>query len=121
VPSMNKPTDADKEWFDSLLPTDSDVVRKPMFGQLAGFVNGNMFLCLFGSSVAVRLGEAERESLLEQPGATLFAPMPERPMKEYVVLPPEYREDDAGARAWVQRSVEFARSLPAKAPKSKAR
>jgi hypothetical protein len=32
---MNKPTDDDKAWFDDLLPTDPNVVRKPMFGQLA--------------------------------------------------------------------------------------
>jgi hypothetical protein len=32
---MNKPTDDDKAWFDDLLPTDPNVLRKPMFGQLA--------------------------------------------------------------------------------------
>ena len=52
---MPKPTDADKELFFSLLPDHPGVTQRPMFGQLAGFVNGNMFVCLFGDRIALKL------------------------------------------------------------------
>ncbi|MDH5521669.1 MAG: TfoX/Sxy family protein, partial [Acidimicrobiia bacterium] len=45
-----KPTDADRERFRSLVPEDPRVEVKPMFGNLGAFVNGNMFMGLFGSS-----------------------------------------------------------------------
>jgi hypothetical protein len=48
-----------------------------------------MFLCLFGSRVAVRLGEAERNDLL----------------------------DGKGARKAVARSLAYARTLPPKVKK----
>src|SRR5207249_11880558 len=49
-----KPTDADREWFRSVVPDDPRVEVKPMFGNLGAFVNGNMFMGLFGSAVGVR-------------------------------------------------------------------
>lgn len=87
-----------------------------MFGNLAGFVNGNMFLCLFGDDIAVRLGEDDRAELVDEGGAA-FEPMADRPMKEYVTLPRSYLEDLAGAKAWVARSLEHTRAMPAKVKK----
>ena len=55
-----KPTHADKEYFRSIVPDDPRVEVKPMFGNVAAFVNGNMFMGLFGPDVGVRLGEDER-------------------------------------------------------------
>jgi hypothetical protein len=43
---MPKPGPAAKELFLRLLPAAPGVTQRPMFGQLAGSVNGNMFLCL---------------------------------------------------------------------------
>lgn len=116
-----KPTEADREWFAQLLPDHPDVSRRPMFGNLAGFVGGNMFLCLFGSDIAVRLEEDERTELLAEAGAAPFEPMPGRPMREYVVLPPDWRDEPARAAEWVDRSLEFARTLPPKQPKKAKR
>jgi len=39
-----KPTEDDKALFRSLVPDDPRVEVKPMFGNLGGFVNGNMFM-----------------------------------------------------------------------------
>lgn len=117
---MQKATDDDKAWFDELLPDDPGVVRRPMFGQLAGFVNGNMFLCLFGEDVAVRLAPEAMQELYDAGGAP-FEPMAGRPMKEYVLLPRGYRSDPAAghdaAHAWVERSLAHTRAMPPKEKK----
>lgn len=119
--SFPRPDEADVAWFDSLLPDQPGVRRKPMFGNLAGFAGDAMFLCLFGERVAVRLDEAARAELLAEPGAEPFEPMPGRPMREYVVLPEAWRDDPERARAWVARSVEYAAALPPKPAKGRRR
>ena len=109
-----KPDDASKEWFRSLVPEDPAVIVRPMFGNLAAFVNGNMFFALFGRDVAVRLSEEDREELLRTKGASPFEPMPGRAMKEYVVLPRGWKRSRTTAGAWVQRSLAWAAKLPPK-------
>src|SRR5688500_12645216 len=115
--SMPRPDEATHAYFESILPADPRVAVRPMFGQRAGFVNGNMFTGIFGSRVFVRLPEAERAELLAMPGAEVFAPMEGRPMKEYVVLPEEWRDEPEQSRAWVRRSLAWAGELPAKEAK----
>jgi hypothetical protein len=46
-----KPSDDDRARFRSLVPEDTGVEVKPMFGNLGAFVNGNMFMGLFGPEV----------------------------------------------------------------------
>src|SRR5438067_1996354 len=116
-----KPSDDDRAWFESLVPDAPGVTVRPMFGNLAAFVNGNMFLALLGSQVAVRLDEGARAELMKQKGADLFAPMPSRPMKEYVVLPEAWRKSRKKADAWVGRSLEWTASLPRKEKKPRKR
>lgn len=76
---MPKADESSREFFTSMVPDGPSVTVRPMFGNLAAFVNGNMFLCLLGADIAVRLPEAEREGLLREDGAALFEPMPGRP------------------------------------------
>ena len=64
-----------------------------MFGNFAGFVNGNMFLRVFGEAVFVRLDERHRAALLDEPGTAVFEPMSGRPMKEYVSFPEAWRDE----------------------------
>jgi TfoX/Sxy family transcriptional regulator of competence genes len=73
--TFGKPTDEDKAWFAGLVPDHPDVTSRPMFGNVGGFVNGNMFLCLFGQVAAVRLDEQGRAELLAEDGAEIFEPM----------------------------------------------
>src|SRR5438093_3883896 len=98
-----KPTQADKARFESLVPDRPEVEVKPMFGNLGAFVNGNMFMGLFGSAVGVKLPDAEQRRLLAEPGAGPFGPA-ERPMGGYVSLP----EGWSGRKAapWVDKSLE---------------
>lgn len=92
-------------------------VRRVMFGYPAGFLHGNMFCGVFGKSLFVRLGEADREALLREEGASTLDPMGGRPMREYVVVPPDLLDDDAAMRGWMARAVAYAQTLP---PKAKA-
>jgi TfoX/Sxy family transcriptional regulator of competence genes len=113
---MPKPTEADKDYFRSLVPDDPRVEVKPMFGNLAAFVNGNMFMGLFGSAVGVRLPEPERALLLEIEGAAPFGPG-ERPMGEYVALPYAWRDRSEHAAQWCERALEHVAAMPPKKKK----
>ncbi len=91
-----------------------DVVVKPMFGYRCAWINGNMVTGLFADEWWVRLSEPERDALLELPGAHPFEPMPGRSMGRYVVLPPEVAADDAALDPWLDKAIEFTRSMPPK-------
>lgn len=116
--SMPRPSGESKALFASVSPIDPRVTIKPMFGSLAGFINGNMFTGLYGETIFVRLPEAQRLELLEAGGAA-FSPMPGRPMKEYVAVPEEWRQDPDRIGAWIARSLAWAETLPEKLPAKK--
>ena len=116
MPSIPKPDEESKAFFESVVPDHPDITLRPMFGNSAAFVNGNLFMGLYGPDVFVRLPEDERARLTEQ-GGSPFSPMPGRPMKEYVVLPEAWRGEPDRVREWARRSVEWAEELPAKQPK----
>jgi len=118
IVEMPKPTDADKEFFRSLAPDDPRVEVKPMFGNLGAFVNGNMFMGLFGADVGVKLPDADREALLREEGAGPFGPA-ERPMGGYVTLPASWRSAPTNAAPWITKALDHVGSLPAKAKRSK--
>jgi TfoX/Sxy family transcriptional regulator of competence genes len=116
-----KPTDADKAYFQSLVPNDPRVEVKPMFGNLGGFVNGNMFMGLFGADVGVKVPDDDRTKLLAEPGAGPFGP-DERPMSGYVTMPSEWRKSPKKAAPWVALALAHVGAMPPKAkPKKPAR
>jgi TfoX/Sxy family transcriptional regulator of competence genes len=112
-----KPTEADKDYFRAIVPTDPRVEVKPMFGNLGAFVNGNMFMGLFGSAIGIKLAPADAAALLEVHGAGPFGPA-ERPMGGYVTIPASWRRGGETAR-WVARALEHVAGLPPKAPKGR--
>jgi hypothetical protein len=112
--TLPQPSEEDYAWFDQLLPDAPGVTRQPMLGNMAGFIDGQMFLALLGDRIAVRLGPVARQALLAVDGTAPFEPMPGRPLREYVVLPEAWRNCPAEAEAWVRRSMEFASALPPK-------
>ena len=95
------------------LPVD----RKLMFGYPAAFVNGNMFMSLFGKALILRLPEDAREELISAGGHT-FEPMKGRPMREYIAVPDAMLDNPRKLKPWIARSMAFAQSLPAKKKKS---
>jgi TfoX/Sxy family transcriptional regulator of competence genes len=93
--------------------------QRKMFGYPAAFVNGHMFTCLFENSMIVRLPDEDRARLLQIEGASLFEPMPGRPMREYVVVPRPMVEDSHALLSWLEKSFAYAAALPPKTPKPK--
>jgi TfoX/Sxy family transcriptional regulator of competence genes len=113
-----KPTVADRDRFASLVPDGPGVEIKPMFGNLGAFVNGNMFMGLFGADIGVKLPDADRTRLLEEPGAGPFGPA-ERPMAGYVTLPNSWSRRKA--KAWTTKALDHVAALPPKPPKQARR
>jgi hypothetical protein len=113
---MPKPTDADKDRFRQLVPDDPRVEVKPMFGQLGAFVNGNMFMGLFGADVGVKLPPDDGATLLAEEGSGPFGPA-ERPMSGYVTLPGPWQANPKRAAPWIGKALDFVGALPPKLKK----
>jgi TfoX/Sxy family transcriptional regulator of competence genes len=123
MPVMPKPSEEAKGFFRSIVPDGPEVTVRPMFGNLAAFVNGNMFTGLFGDGLFVRLSATDAAELIAAGGGP-FEPMPGRPMTGYTMLPEAWQRDAQRAGAWMERALAFAGALPPKEkkpPKSKAR
>jgi TfoX/Sxy family transcriptional regulator of competence genes len=114
-----KPTEDDKERFRALVPDDRRVEVNPMFGNLGAFVNGNMFMGLFGAAVGVKLADGDRERLLAEEGAGPFGPE-DRPMGGYASLPPAWvAASSEQAEPWIAAALDQVGALPPKKPKKK--
>lgn len=87
--------------------------ERKMFGGIAFMVCGNMLVGVTRDDLMVRVGAAAHEDSLARPHAR---PMDftGRPMKGMVYVGPEGYASDANLRAWVERGLSFARTLPAK-------
>jgi TfoX/Sxy family transcriptional regulator of competence genes len=107
-----KSTAETRDAFRALVPDDERVSVRPMFGSVAAFVNGQMFMCLFADEMYFKLAEADRAALAKIGGGPL-EPMPGRPMKEYADLPDwQARPDDV--REWAGKSLDYVAALPPK-------
>lgn len=106
-----------KQLFAALLPAVPRAEPRQMFGCPCAFSNGQMFAGLFEDTLFVRLAEADRAALLNQPGAQLFDPMRGRPMREYVVVPSAIHTSEAELVQWMQKAAAYVETLP---PKKKA-
>ncbi len=118
---MPKPEQEQLQLFRGVVPSEPDVVIKPMFGNLAAFVNGNMFAALLGSAIGVRVVEpSTRQELDGIDGVGPFGPEG-RPMKEYIALPENWLRRPELLTEWIRRAYEEVRTLPPKPPKGAAK
>src|ERR1700716_4338845 len=115
--SMPKPSEKAKAAFARVVPDEPAVTLKPMFGQLSGFVNGNMFVGIFGEDLFVRLPEDEITVVKKQGGRDI-EPMAGHRMGGYVIVPGNWRVKPP--TALIKRALEVTRQMPAKTPKKKA-
>lgn len=101
--------------FEALVASRPELQPRKMFGYPAAFVGGNLTTSLHEDRWIVRLPDEARTELLAIDGAAPFEPMPGRPMKGYVVVPPAVLADADALGAWVERAIAYVRTLPSKA------
>ncbi len=115
-----KPSEELTRTFAEVTPGPPATPRK-MFGFPAAFINGNMFMGLHQEDMVLRLPDDARTELLRTNGARIFEPMPGRPMREYVVVPPALLKDRTKLSAWARRALDYSSSLPPKVKKAAAK
>jgi hypothetical protein len=113
MPSFSKSPPELVERFGAVMDGYPAATRKKMFGYPAAFIGGNMATGLFRDQWVVRLPDAEIEPA-RSAGAGSFEPIPGKPMKAFVAIPPADVDDDAAVRRWVDRGIAHAASLPPK-------
>src|SRR5579863_2021739 len=111
--SMPRPGAEALAAFEALVPAAPGVTKRPMFGNRAAFVNGNMFAGLFGDGLFVRLPDARLQELIAQ-GGRPFEPMPGRAMKGYAFVPAGWLDDPQSAAPLVTEALAHVSALPPK-------
>ena len=90
-----------------------NVVEKRMFGGLAFMVRGHMCCGIVGDDLMVRVGPEAYAKAIREPHAR---PMDftGRPLIGFVYVSPAGHARGTSLAKWVQRALEFVRSLPPK-------
>lgn len=96
------------------------ITSKEMFGGIAFMVDGKMAVGVIKDDLMLRLDPADAARALHQPH-TRPMDFSGRPMAGYIYVAPAGTASDAALRRWVEGSVAFAKTLPAKKPKARAR
>ena len=89
------------------------VVEKKMFGGLAFMVNGHMSCGVVREELMVRVGPDLYDEAMARPHAREMD-FTGRSLKGFVYVAQEGFEDDADLASWVELSLQFVESLPAK-------
>ena len=103
--------------FEAATPGLPGAEPRKMFGYSCVFAKGNMFSGLHEAGMVIRLPDEQRAEFLGLKGAKQFEPMPGRVMREYVVVPKILLNAPEQLRAWVEKSLAYVSSLPAKPKK----
>lgn len=114
-----KPSQKLIDTYNSIVPDDSIIEKRKMFGYPCSFVNRNMFLGTHNENLFLRLSEPDRKEFLALPETKQFEPMPGRIMKEYVIIPSWLIEKRVELDQWIGKSLKYALSLPPKNKKKK--
>lgn len=117
---MPKPSDKAKEIFSEIIPSEPAITLRPMFGNLAAFVNGNMFTGLFGEGLFVRLPDEEAAGVIKK-GGKPFEPVAGHRMGGYVMVWSDWQSKPAGVKPLIARALTLTRAMPAKAKKPAAK
>jgi hypothetical protein len=102
------------ERFADVLGRFPDLERRKMFGYPAAFRDGHMVTGLHEARWVARVPADAGRGLPSFDAAQPFEPMAGRPMKGFVVVPPEIVADDAAIDAWIGRAIEHVATLPLK-------
>ena len=98
----------------ALIGRSSNLTEKKMFGGLAFLIRGNMAIAASGKGgILVRVDPDESDALVTETKARPLV-MRDRAMKGWLRVSGEHIGTKRELDKWVQRSMTFARSLPAK-------
>ena len=86
------------------------ITEKRMFGGDAFLLYGNLLVAVWGDSLIVRLGLVQAEEVQHDPEV---GPMDltGRRMKGWIIVAPSGVETERDVKAWVQRAIEFVKTL----------
>ena len=96
-----------------LLERRRGVTEKKMFGGLCFMLNGHMFVGIVKQTLMVRVGPERYADAIKQPHARAMD-FTGKPMKGYVFVEPGGLDSDAELQEWVDHTLEFVATLPAK-------
>lgn len=87
--------------------------EKKMFGGLSFLISGNLCCGVMGADLLARVGPDAAGSALAEPATRPFD-MGRGPSQGWVVVSPDGIATDQALRAWVDRALAYATSLPPK-------
>jgi TfoX/Sxy family transcriptional regulator of competence genes len=97
-----------------LLADEDAVSEKKMFGGFAFLLRGHMSVCASrNGGLLVRINPADTDLFLERPHVALMQ-MGGRMIDGWLTVEPAALRTESELAAWVERSVSFVNSLPAK-------
>jgi TfoX/Sxy family transcriptional regulator of competence genes len=97
-----------------LLAVEDEITEKKMFGGLAFLLRGNMTVAASGQGgLLARVDPEQTDDALGQPHASLME-MRGRPMEGWIRVADEGVRTKRELRPWVDRSLAYVRTLPAK-------
>jgi len=101
------------ERIKGMLANEGGYVEKHMFGGVAFMVNGNMACGVHKDRLIARIPTEDYSTSLSMPFVDVFD-ISGRPMAGWITVKPEGVASNEALRAWIQKAVAFARSLPSK-------
>lgn len=87
--------------------------EKKLFGGIGFMLNDNILVCVWKEFLIVRLGLEEGEKALKEKFVIPFD-VTGKPMKGWAMVVPDGLVEDSQLKKWVQRSMKFVETLPAK-------
>jgi TfoX N-terminal domain len=96
-----------------VLARTKGVEEKKMFGCVCFLLDGNALAGVWKDRLIARLGPDEGEAALLEPHVGAFD-ITGKPMRNWIAVEPEGVEDGDQLKAWIDRAVEFVRTLPRK-------
>ena len=118
MPPFEKSPAALIEMFNETMAGFPQVTLRRTFGYPCAYINGHMAVGLFADTFFLRLSPMDEAEFLKLEDATSFAPMVNRPMKGYVIVPYKILGDIQQLGNWIARSLEFVSILPPKEKKA---
>jgi TfoX/Sxy family transcriptional regulator of competence genes len=90
-----------------------DVTERHMFGGLSFLIGGHMACGIVGNDLVLRLSETDANAALDQPH-TRPMDFTGRPIRSMIYVAPPGTTADHALHAWIERAVNYIRTLPPK-------